>query len=31
MESHDARWDNYFYLGTNVLKNKWRVSECRYA
>ena len=22
MESHDARWDNYFYPGTTVLKNK---------
>ena len=27
MESHDARWDNYFYPGTNVLKNKLGITD----
>ena len=27
MESHDIRWDNYFYPGTNVLKNKLGITD----
>lgn len=27
MESHDARWDNYFYPGTTVLKNKLGITD----
>ena len=27
MESHDVRWDNYFYPGTNVLKNKLGITD----
>lgn len=27
MDSHDARWDSYFYPGTTVLKNKLGVTD----
>ena len=27
MEDHDTRWNNYFYPGTNVLKNKLGITN----